>query len=139
MTNAGSHVTTILAGAGLRPITELELIHGYPPLEQLNSLWNRDTILHMAAANGCSDLIPILMLYGADPSIRNHSGHTSYLVSKTKDVRDSFRRFMAQHPSGYDYDSALIPSPLTEEMERERAQKQAEKKKKKKARKQVIS
>ena len=52
-------------------------------------------------------------------------------------MRDAFRRFMAQHPSSYDYSAAKIPSPLTEEMERERKEKMAEKKKAlKKAKKQ---
>lgn len=32
-------------------------------------------------------------------------------------VRDAFRRFMAQHPDTWDYAAADVPSPLTEEME----------------------
>lgn len=44
-------------------------------------------------------------------------------------MRDAFRRFMAQHPASYDYSAAKVPSPLTEEMERERKEKMAEKKK----------
>ena len=68
---------------------------------------------------------------------RNGAGHPAYVVAKDKAVRDAFRRFMAQHPSSYDYSAAKIPSPLTEEMERERKEKMAEKKKAlKKARKQ---
>ena len=61
----------------------------------------------------------------------------AYAVAKDKAVRDAFRRFMAQHPSSYDYGAAKVPSPLTEEMERERKEKLAEKKKAlKKAKKQ---
>lgn len=105
--------------------------------DHLNVTWNGDTVLHTAAASGCSNLIPILMLYGCDPTIKNQYGHTPYLVSKTKDVRDSFRRFMAQYPTAYDFDSTHIPSPLTEDMERERNRKEAERKKeRKKAKKQ---
>lgn len=47
-------------------------------------------------------------------------------------MRDSFRRFMAQHPLAHDYTAAQIPSPLTEEMERERRDKLAEKRREKK-------
>ena len=44
---------------------------------------------------------------------------------------------MAQHPDRYDYSAAKIPSPLTEDMEKERKAKMAEKKKAlKKAKKQ---
>ena len=69
-------------------------------------------------------------------SPRNQSGQTPYLVAKDKAVRDTFRRFMATYPSMYDYTAAQIPSPLTEDMERERKEKLAEKKKaQKKARK----
>lgn len=68
---------------------------------------------------------------------RNGAGHVAYAVAKEKAVRDAFRRFMAQHPSSYDYGAAKVPSPLTEEMERERKEKLAEKKKAlKKAKKQ---
>lgn len=101
-------------------------------LGQLNTLWNGDSVLHTAAASGSSSLIPILMLYGATPTIKNHSGHTPYLVAQNKEVRDSFRRFMAEYPGVYDYEGAYIPSPLTEEMERERSRKEAEKRKEKK-------
>lgn len=59
---------------------------------------------------------------------RNGAGHTAYVVAKDKNVRDAFRRFMAQHPTSYDYTAAKVPSPLTEEMERERKEKMAEKK-----------
>ena len=44
---------------------------------------------------------------------------------------------MAQHPTSYDYVAAKVPSPLTEEMEREKKEKMAEKKRAlKKAKKQ---
>ena len=106
-------------------------------LEQLNKTWNGDTVLHTASINGCSSLIPILLQYGANPTVKNDSGHTPYLVARNKDVRDSFRRFMASSPEAYDYERAYIPSPLTTDMELERSRKEAEKRKeKKKVRKQ---
>lgn len=141
VTGVEDHVTgveSILVDMGLKPLSSPASDSQLGPvLELLNTTWNGDTLLHVAAANGCSSLIPILMLYGADPVIRNQSGHTPYLVAVNKEVRDSFRRFMALHPMAYDYERAHVPSPLTPEMEAQRNKKEAEKRKeKKKARKQ---
>ena len=70
-------------------------------------------------------------------TLRDSSGHTPYFLSKDKPVRDSFRRFMGDFPSAYDYPAAQVPSPLTEAMERGRKEKMAERKKAvKKAKKQ---
>ncbi len=137
--NDGHHVT-LLESVGLVPIDDTESVRDQNhkvSLRHLNSTWNGDTLLHTAASRGLAKLIPILMLYGANPSIKNRSGHTPYSVSPNKEVRDTFRRFMAHYPKAYDYDSAHVPSPLTEDMERERNRKEAERKReKKKARKQ---
>ena len=135
-------ITAILEGAGLSPLVphppvESDALTETENLKLLNSVWNGATVLHTAAVQGCSSLISILLLYGADPAIKNDAGHTPYLVSQNKDVRDSFRRFMALYPSAYSYERAHIPSPLTQDMERERSRKEAERRKeKKKARKQ---
>ena len=74
---------------------------------------------------------------------RDSSGRSPYCLAREKAVRDVFRRFMAQFPTTYDYTAAQVPSPLTEEKERERREKAAEKKrerrKAKKQREKVIS
>ncbi len=36
----------------------------------LNEVWNGETVLHVAAASGNASLIPILLLHGADPTIK---------------------------------------------------------------------
>ena len=60
-----------------------------------------------------------------------------YCLAREKAVRDVFRRFMAQFPTAYDYAAAQVPSPLTEEKERERRERAAEKKReRRKAKKQ---
>ena len=38
-------------------------------------------------------------------------------------MRESYRRFMGRWPELYDYRLAQVPSPLTEEMEREKREK----------------
>ena len=65
-------------------------------------------------------------------SQRDASCQLPYLLAKDKRVRDSYRRFMAAFPSAYDYSTAQVPSPLTDEMEKERREKLAEKKREKK-------
>ena len=54
---------------------------------------------------------------------RDSSGRVPYVVAKEKSVRDCYRRFMALWPEAYDYTVAQVPSPLTDEMERERREK----------------
>ena len=40
------------------------------PFNVLNEVWNGDTALHIAAASGNTSLIPILLLHGANPTIK---------------------------------------------------------------------
>ena len=56
-------------------------------------------------------------------SPRDSGGRVPYLVAMEKCVRDSYRRFMGQWPETHDYSQTQIPSPLTEDMERERREK----------------
>lgn len=127
-----TRVMDLLKESGLNSIEEPKSAECAQTLSHLNAVWNGAGVLHTAASNGCSHLIPIFLLYGADPAIKNQSGHTPYLVAKTKEVRDSFRRFMSQFPAGYNYEHSHIPSPLTQDMEVERSRKEAERKKEKK-------
>jgi len=72
-------------------------------------------------------------------SIRTQTqSKTPYNYSKTKEVRNAFRRLMARQPDRWDYVAAQIPSPLTEEMERAEREKEAqlEKDRKKREKKQ---
>merc|ERR1711994_1143642 len=50
-------------------------------------------------------------------------------LSKDREVRNSFRKFMGENPEKYDYKTAQIPAPLDKEEEEEREKKVAEKKK----------
>ena len=40
------------------------------PANPLNEVWNGETVLHVAAASGNASLIPILLLHGANPTIK---------------------------------------------------------------------
>ncbi|CAH1237947.1 ANKZF1 [Branchiostoma lanceolatum] len=87
------------------------------------------TLLHVVARAGSKAVISLLMAAGADPSLKDKKGRPPYVVCSSKEVRNEFRRFMAENPGKYDYVKAQIPAPLTEEMEQTRAAKQAEKRK----------
>ncbi len=72
-----------------------------------------------------------------DSPFRDCNSKVSYLLCKDRSTRDSFRRFKGHYPTVYNYTVALIPSPLTEELEEARKEKKSEKKKiQKKAQKQ---
>lgn len=70
-----------------------------------------------------------LMDLGCDPSLSDASGRVPYMVASDKETRATFRRFMGANPERYDYVKAVIPSPLTEEIEKQKAEKLAEKRK----------
>ena len=90
------------------------------------------TLLHVAAHHGSASVITTLLLYGADPTIKDATGKTPYLVAQQKGARDAFRRFVASHPGHWDWVAAQIPSPLTAEMEQAKREKAKARKKVKK-------
>lgn len=95
----------------------------------INCLYEGNTALHLASVTGHVDILNVLLMYGADPTIKNTHDKVPYMISRDKVTRDSFRRFMNQYPDMYDYTVAKIPSPLSEEMELVRKEKKTEKKK----------
>ncbi|OEL21302.1 Ankyrin repeat and zinc finger domain-containing protein 1, partial [Dichanthelium oligosanthes] len=95
---------------------------------------NETTPLHEAAKSGNTQLTLELLEQGLDPCIKDVRGKTPYLVASDKEVRNTFRRFMALNLDKWDWHAADVPSALTKEMEESQAAKQAEKDAKKKAR-----
>lgn len=69
------------------------------------------------------------MELGCDPSLFDASGRVPYMVASDKETRATFRRFMGVYPNRFDYVKAAIPSPLTDEIEKQKAEKLAEKRK----------
>ncbi|KAA8515953.1 hypothetical protein F0562_019132 [Nyssa sinensis] len=92
------------------------------------------TPLHEAAKSGNAEKVLELLEQGLDPCIKDERGQTPYMLAPEKEVRNTFRRFMASNLDKWDWYAAKVPSALTKEMEESQAAKQAEKDAKKKAR-----
>ncbi|KAH6830820.1 zinc finger protein-like protein [Perilla frutescens var. hirtella] len=91
------------------------------------------TPLHVAAKSGNAQNVLELLEQGLDPCIKDERGQTPYMLASEKEVRNTFRRFMASNLERWDWNAAKVPSPLTKEMEESQAAKQAEKDAKRKA------
>ncbi|KAM0950259.1 putative transcription factor C2H2 family [Dioscorea sansibarensis] len=99
----------------------------FSPLE------NELTPLHEAARSGNAQQTLQLLEQGLNPCIKDPRGRTPYLLATDKEVRNTFRRFMALNLDNWDWHAANVPSPLTKEMEETQAAKQTEKDAKRKA------
>ncbi|CAJ2671123.1 unnamed protein product [Trifolium pratense] len=99
-----------------------------------NELPVKSTPLHQAAQSGDSEKVMELLEQGLDPCIKDERGRTPYMLAPDKEVRNTFRRFMASNLDKWDWNAAKVPSALTKELEESQAAKQAEKDAKKKAR-----
>merc|ERR1719245_2735682 len=90
---------------------------------------SRTSALHLAARHGHKNIVWTLLVHGADPSIKDKQKKVPFMVAETKDTRNMFRKFMGEFPDRYDYKTAMIPPPLSQEEEAEKQAKQNEKKK----------
>lgn len=82
------------------------------------------TALHEAAKSGDAHKILELLEQGLDPCTRDEKGRTPYMLASEKEVRNTFRRFMAANVDKWDWHSAKVPSALTKEIEESQAAKQ---------------
>ncbi|CAA0820809.1 zinc finger protein-related [Striga hermonthica] len=89
--------------------------------------------LHEAAKSGDSEKVLELLVQGLDPCVKDERDQTPYMLARDKEVRNTFRRFMALNLERWDWHAAKVPSALTKEMEESQAAKQAEKDAKRKA------
>ena len=69
------------------------------------------------------------MSLGADPTVKDRAKKVPYCLAKDKDTRNSFRKFMGEHPDKYDYKTAQIPPPMDKAAVEEKEKKVNEKKK----------
>uniref|UniRef100_A0A251SYA9 Putative zinc finger, C2H2, Ankyrin repeat-containing domain protein n=1 Tax=Helianthus annuus TaxID=4232 RepID=A0A251SYA9_HELAN len=90
--------------------------------------------LHEAAKAGNAEKVLELLEQGSDPCVIDERGRTAYRLAAGKEVRNTFRHFMALNPDTWDWQAAKVPSPLTKEMEESQNVKQANKDAKRKAR-----
>lgn len=102
--------------------------------ESESEMTSTSTPLHEASKSGNAEKVLELLEQGLDPCIKDERGRTPYMLATEKDVRNTFRRFMASNLDKWDWPAAKVPSPLTKEMEESQAAKQAEKDAKRKAR-----
>ncbi len=100
------------------------------------------TLLHVASAAGQKSVIRLLLDEGSDPAnqyaltqsfqsstsrfscgrrgrvilvnvfFRDKKGQTPYGVAPEKDTRNTFRKYMAEHPQKYDYTKAQVDQSL---------------------------
>lgn len=82
------------------------------------------TPLHEAAKSGNAQKVLELLEQGLDPCVKDERGQTPYMLASEKEVRNTFRRFMASNLERWDWNAAKVPSPLTKEMEDSQAAKQ---------------
>lgn len=82
------------------------------------------TPLHEAAKSSDAHKVLELLEQGLDPCANDERGRTPYMVASDKEVRNTFRRFMALNLDKWDWHVAKVPSALTKEMEESQAAKQ---------------
>ncbi|CAH2039366.1 unnamed protein product [Thlaspi arvense] len=113
------------------------IILGEPNLSESDlgdGVTGTSTPLHEAAKSGDCERVVELLEEGMDPCAKDERGRTPYMLANEKEVRNTFRRFMASNLEKWNWHDAKVPSPLTKEMEESQAAKQGEKDAKKKAR-----
>ncbi|RLN47828.1 hypothetical protein BBJ28_00001742 [Nothophytophthora sp. Chile5] len=93
------------------------------------------TALHHAAANNAVAVTEYLLEQGANPGLLDLRNRPPYFLCDSKEVRNVFRRYMAEHADAWDYSASQIPGGLTSEMEQRKKEKEAEKRRRAKERK----
>uniref|UniRef100_K3WKI9 VLRF1 domain-containing protein n=1 Tax=Globisporangium ultimum (strain ATCC 200006 / CBS 805.95 / DAOM BR144) TaxID=431595 RepID=K3WKI9_GLOUD len=93
------------------------------------------TALHHASASDSVPLVTYLLDNGANPSLLDLRNRPPYFLCSTKETRNAFRRFLADHPDEWDYTASQIPTALTSDMEQKKKEKEAEKRRRAKERK----
>ncbi|KAI9016929.1 hypothetical protein BC832DRAFT_588221 [Gaertneriomyces semiglobifer] len=91
------------------------------------------SLLHIATSGGSTEIVDLLLSMGLDPTVATDKKKLRpYELATSKDVRDTFRRFVYRNPNKWDWKESRIPGPLTPEMEQQQKEKEAAKKKKQK-------
>lgn len=121
-----------------KEVVEAGVVNSLEDLAISSSKESKETLvltpLHEAAKAGNVEKVLVLLEQGSDPCVIDERGRTPYMLANEKEVRNTFRRFMALNLDKWDWQAAKVPSPLTKEMEESQNAKQAEKDAKRKAR-----
>eukprot|EP00916_Digyalum_oweni_P027257 GHVL01044667.1.p1 GENE.GHVL01044667.1~~GHVL01044667.1.p1 ORF type:complete len:566 (+),score=128.89 GHVL01044667.1:263-1960(+) len=96
---------------------------------------NGFTSLHSACIGGNSKIVQILLKNGANPTLKDYRNRVPYHLVSKKDTRELFRRLRGENEDMWDWKSASVPEPITEESEAKRLEKQREKRRATKQRK----
>jgi len=99
----------------------------------INKRLNKDkgfTLLHLSSELGYSNIVWTLLMNGANPALSDltKQRRLPYFIATRKETRDKYRRFMHDYPDRYDFKTAKIPAPLSQEQMNEKAEKEKEKK-----------
>jgi len=89
------------------------------------------TALHLAASQGQTEAVRLLLDAGADPTIKDITSKVPYDVAKDKEIRMIMRKFAGRNIDLWDYTLAHI-DPLTRADEKKKLEKNREKMKQKK-------
>ncbi|RHN46791.1 putative ankyrin repeat-containing domain-containing protein [Medicago truncatula] len=95
------------------------------------------TPLHQAAQSGDAVKVMELLEQGMDPCIKDDRGRTPYMLAPRKQIKKTFRRFMASNLDKWDWKAAQVFCPLTKEMEKYQAAMKAERRAKAKELKKI--
>lgn len=107
-----------------RVIDKFENVHVSSNTESESENISASTPLHEAAKSGNPQEVLELLERGLDPCIKDEKGRTPYMLATEKEVRNTFRRFMAMNLDKWDWQAAKVPCALTKEMEESQATKQ---------------
>lgn len=130
------HIIQLVLDGNLSKLKELEPATTGSDDNDVNTVdSNFMTALHHASAKDSVPFVTYLLERGANPSLLDLRSRPPYFLCSTKETRNAFRRFMADHPDAWDYAASQIPTGLTSEMEQKKKEKEAEKRRRAKERK----
>jgi hypothetical protein len=111
-----------------KEVAEASIVNGMEDMSISNGNEGKvaviSTPLHEAAKAGNVEKVLELLEQGLDPCVIDERGRTPYMLATEKEVRNTFRRFMALNLDKWDWQAAKVPSPLTKEMEESQNAKQ---------------
>ncbi|KAG7402304.1 Ankyrin repeat and zinc finger domain-containing protein 1 [Phytophthora boehmeriae] len=131
------HIVQLAIDGNLKGIKELLTSSKAGDVDVNETDENFMTALHHAAAKNAVSIVEHLLKYGANPARLDLRSRPPYFLCTSKETRNAFRRYMAEHPDAWDYSTAQIPEGLTSEMEQRKKEKEAEKRRRAKERKKL--